>query len=86
MIMVTRLNDSTFAVNPDLIARVHASPDTTLVMVDGASYVVAESLDQIVAAIVAFRARVISRAQSMIGADEHPRAVLAPVPMRPGTV
>ena len=37
MIVVTRLNDSQFAVNPDLIERIHANPDTTLVMVDGAS-------------------------------------------------
>ena len=35
MIVVTRLNDSQFAVNPDLIERIYANPDTTLVMVDG---------------------------------------------------
>jgi len=81
--MVTRLNDSRFAVNPDLISRVHASPDTTLVMVDGASYVVAESLDQIVSAIVAFRARVISRAQGLLVADETSRAILEPVALHP---
>ena len=81
--MVTRLNDSRFAVNPDLISRVQANPDTTLVMVDGASYVVAETLDQIVSSIVAFRARVISRAQGLLDADGPTRALLEPVALHP---
>ncbi len=39
MIILTRLNRSRFAVNPDLIERVQATPDTTLIMVDGATFV-----------------------------------------------
>jgi flagellar protein FlbD len=49
MIVVTRLNDSQFAVNPDLIERIHASPDTTLVMVDGAKFIVTESITEVIA-------------------------------------
>ncbi|HTN54915.1 MAG TPA: flagellar FlbD family protein [Microbacterium sp.] len=62
MIVVTRLNLTRFAVNPDLIERVQASPDTTIIMVDGARFVVRESLDDLIAQITAFRARVLHAA------------------------
>lgn len=65
MIIVTRLDRTRFAVNPDLIERVHSSPDTTLHMVDGGVYVVEQSLDAVVDLIVAYRARVLDAAQSL---------------------
>ncbi|MCU1546791.1 MAG: hypothetical protein JWP30_1891 [Homoserinimonas sp.] len=60
MIVVTRLNDSQFAINPDLIERIHANPDTTLVMVDGAKYIVTESMADVIERIAHYRARVIA--------------------------
>lgn len=63
MIVVTRLNESQFAVNPDLIERIHENPDTTLVMIDGAKYIVTESLDEVIDLIMSYRARVISLAR-----------------------
>ncbi|GAA4189017.1 hypothetical protein GCM10022219_04090 [Microbacterium oryzae] len=62
MIVVTRLDRTRFAVNPDLIERAHASPDTTLHMVDGHVFVVQETLDELVDLIVAYRARVLAAA------------------------
>jgi len=62
MIVVTRLNDTQFAINPDLIERIHANPDTTLVMVDGANFIVTESMEEIIERIAQYRARVISLA------------------------
>jgi len=62
MIVVTRLNDSTFAVNPDLVERIHESPDTTLVMVDGAKYIVTESMAEVIDMIARYRARIVSLA------------------------
>ena len=35
MIIVTRLNGPPFALNPDLIERADATPDTVLTLVDG---------------------------------------------------
>lgn len=64
MIAVTRLNGSSFAVNPDLIERVQENPDTTLVMVGGATYVVRESLPEVIALIAEFRALVIATAHA----------------------
>lgn len=80
MIVVTRLNDSQFAINPDLIERIHESPDTTLVMLDGAKYIVTESLAEVIARITEYRARVINLAAAMQDeADSRPRAALRPV-------
>ena len=44
MIILTRLNNSRFAVNPDLVERIHSNPDTTLTLVDGTTYIVTESM------------------------------------------
>lgn len=64
MIVVTRLNDRQFAINPDLIERIHVNPDTTLVMVDGAKYIVTESMSEVIDRIAYYRARVIALAHS----------------------
>lgn len=65
MIVVTRLNDTQFAVNPDLIERMYASPDTTLVMVDGAKYIVTEPLSLVIDRIARWRARVLAMARDI---------------------
>jgi flagellar protein FlbD len=65
MIVVTRLNLTRFAVNPDLIERVQASPDTMIIMVDGARFVVQETMDELIAQITDFRARVLHTALRM---------------------
>jgi flagellar protein FlbD len=59
MIVVTRLNNTQFAINPDLIERIHENPDTTLVTVDGAKYIVTESMTDVIDKIASFRARVL---------------------------
>jgi flagellar protein FlbD len=78
MIVVTRLNESRLAVNPDLIERMHESPDTTLVLVTGTSIVVTESLDEVIDRIVAHRARVVSQAGLV------DRSAVAPATTRSG--
>jgi flagellar protein FlbD len=68
MIVVSRLHGSTMALNSDLIERVEATPDTVLTLVDGSRYVVAESLDEVVGKVLAFRASVVRLANR----PEHP--------------
>lgn len=65
MIIVTRLDHTRFAVNPDLIERVHEAPDTTLHVVGGRVYVVKESLPALVDLIIDYRARVLVAAQTL---------------------
>jgi len=62
MIIVTRLGGPTFAVNPDLIERAEASPDTVVTLVDGTKYVIAEDLDELIERVRAYRASVIAAA------------------------
>jgi flagellar protein FlbD len=65
MIVVTGLNNRQWAVNPDLIERMHESPDTTLIMIDGATHVIKERMYELIDMIVAFRARVLATARDL---------------------
>jgi flagellar protein FlbD len=65
MIVVTRLDRTQFAINPDLIERIYASPDTTLHLADNSTYIVLESMQEVIGLITAFRARVISLARDL---------------------
>ena len=96
MIVVTRLNDSHFAINPDLIERITANPDTTLIMVDGAKYIVTESMCEVIDRISRYRATVIALTHELSSTGHQQRALELvendtetgpvtehPVPLRP---
>ncbi|WP_394769221.1 flagellar FlbD family protein [Lacisediminihabitans sp.] len=72
MIVVTRLNDSQFAINPDLIERINSNPDTTLVMVDGAKYIVTESMTEVIDRILHYRATVIALTHELSASGRLP--------------
>lgn len=72
MIVLTRLNRTRFAVNPDLVERVQAAPDTTVVMVDGATFVVRESMAEVIDQMVRFRARVLAAAAAWPASEDVP--------------
>ena len=76
MIVVTRLNGTRFAVNPDLIERIHESPDTHLVTLDGAAYVVLESLAEVVELIADYRAYVLSKARDFPAVTGYPLSLV----------
>ena len=78
MIVVTRLNGTRFAVNPDLIERIHESPDTHLVTLDGAAYVVLESLAEVVELIADYRAYVLSKARDFPAVTGYPLSLVRP--------
>ena len=73
MIMVTRRNLSPFALNPDLIERVEATPDTVITLVSGTKYVVAEPVDQVIDLVRDFRASVVSVSSNGRWPVEAPR-------------
>ena len=56
MIVITRLNGTQFAINPDLIERCYASPDTHVTMVEGTTYIITETVDELIELIAAYRA------------------------------
>ncbi|MBT1002806.1 flagellar FlbD family protein [Paenarthrobacter sp. DKR-5] len=74
MIVVTRLDRREFAINPDLIERIHASPDTTLHLADGSTYIVAETMEEVIERIARYRAYVIGLARH----QSDPAVRLAP--------
>lgn len=87
MISLTRLNGQPFALNPDLIERVDVTPDTVLTLVDGAKYLVAESLEQVVAEIRAFRASIVALANQgevLTGVTAEPSSATPALRVVPG--
>ncbi|MDO5672848.1 MAG: flagellar FlbD family protein [Actinomycetaceae bacterium] len=79
MITLKRLGGAEFALNPDLIERIEVSPDTILVLVDGARYIVLESLEQVISKIVDSRARVLARAEQIAATPEARKAPVVPL-------
>lgn len=72
VIIVTRLgNGIAVAVNPDLIERAEATPDTVITLVDGHKLVIEESLPRVVELVRTWRASVAAEAitLSRYGAD-----------------
>jgi flagellar protein FlbD len=82
MIIVTRLNGPPFALNPDLIERADATPDTVLTLVDGTKYLIAESVEEVIEAVRQYRASVIALAQH-IETSPAPARPLHAVPSEP---
>ncbi|MCW2928472.1 MAG: uncharacterized protein JWM86_2440 [Thermoleophilia bacterium] len=59
VITLNRIHDNgTLLVNADLIETIEATPDTIITLVNRHRYIVAESVDEVVDRIVAFRARI----------------------------
>ncbi len=56
MILVTRLNGTVFALNPDLVERADCTPDTVVTLVDGTKYILAESVPEFIDLIMGYRA------------------------------
>ncbi|MEO7125136.1 MAG: flagellar FlbD family protein [Nakamurella sp.] len=56
MLLLTRLNGPVFALNPDLIERADATPDTVITLVNGTRYVVTESIAELSQLVRDYRA------------------------------
>lgn len=65
MITLTRLSGQRFALNPDLMERIEATPDTVISLVDGTKHVVTEGVDEVVALVRHYRASVVALAQHL---------------------
>jgi flagellar protein FlbD len=62
MVALTRLNGHRFFVNSDLIKYSEAAPDTVLALVTGEKLVVTESPEQVMRAMLEYRAEVLRTA------------------------
>lgn len=54
MISLTRLNGSRFVVNADLIRTIEERPDTTIVLINGETFIVREKMDDVVARAIEY--------------------------------
>ena len=74
MIHLTRLNGQGFVLNPDLILKAEATPDTVVTLVDGTKFVVSEPLAELSRLVLRYRAQVVATARELPGTDESPGA------------
>jgi flagellar protein FlbD len=74
VILLNRINGQPFALNPDLLERAESTPDTVLTLVNGAKYVVAQSLEALAALVGDYRAEILHRTQEP-AAQPGPHAV-----------
>jgi len=77
-----------FGVNPDLIERIEATPDTVITLTNGTKHVVEETLDEIVARVQLFKATTLALAADLArdGSAGHTRLRVVPGPDdEPGT-
>lgn len=72
MIKLTRLNQSVFYLNPDLIKSVEETPDTIIKLTNDDHVLVLEKAEEIVDLIVAYRVRILR--QSRQGVETDPAA------------
>lgn len=63
MIELTSLVDQKFYLNLKLIQKMVATPDTVITLVDGKTFVVKESTEQVVALIIAFEQKIHQKIQ-----------------------
>ena len=77
MIRLTRLNGSEMYINPALIELMEELPDTHITLTNGNRYIVLEPARVVIERIVAFNARVLSRAT-----QRAPKRYLRPDPDR----
>ncbi len=55
MIQVTRLNNTRFVINADLIEMIEATPDTTITLTTGKRFVVKEPLEEVIRRIINYK-------------------------------
>jgi flagellar protein FlbD len=58
LITVTRLNGTEFFLNCDIIEAMEEKPDTTIRLTNGNNYIVAESSEEVMHRILAFKRRI----------------------------
>ena len=69
MIRLTRLNGGVMYLNADLVATVEHHHDTVLTLVDGKTYVLQDTAEEVVDAVREYRASIIAAAERMTAGD-----------------
>ncbi len=67
MLLLTRMNGLAFALNPDLIERAEATPETVITLLNGRRYAIRESLDELSQLVCDYRAQTAAAAYRLPG-------------------
>ena len=67
VIQLTRLNSQQITVNSDLIKLVESRPDTVITLINGEKFLVHETVDEVVARVIAFRRSILEGLVSIAG-------------------
>jgi flagellar protein FlbD len=70
MIKLTKLNNSEFHLNPDLIRSIEETPDTIIELINADHILVREKPLEIIDKIVAYRARILRQARQQTDAGD----------------
>jgi len=76
VIVLSRLNGQVVAINPDLVTWIEVLPDTTISMVGGDKLIVRESLEEVIARVIAYRSS-IGKVEVLRGGGSHAAALAA---------
>ena len=80
MVLVHRLKGEAVFLNADMIESIEARPDTVVVMVDGRTFVLSDSPEEIVERIRGFRASVLVAADELRDQVHRHELTLVPEP------
>jgi len=69
VIEVTRLNNSKFWVNPDMIQFMEETPDTVITLSGDSKIVVKEPISEIIEAVIKYRHRVFTRLPQIVAKE-----------------
>ena len=69
MIKLTRLNNSTIYINPDLMKSIEETPDTIISLVNDDHYLVREKAEEVIDKIIAYRVRILHESRQNVGLD-----------------
>lgn len=58
MIRLTKLNNSPFILNCELIETIESTPDTVITLNNGKKYVVADSIDEVIDKVIQYKKRI----------------------------
>ncbi|WP_310599482.1 flagellar FlbD family protein [Desulfobulbus sp.] len=80
MIKLTKLNNSEFYLNPDLIKSMEETPDTIVVLINGDHIIVREKPEEIIDKIMVYRVRLLQLSRQQLDLGDAAAAAPEPPP------
>jgi flagellar protein FlbD len=69
MIRLTKLNNSIFVINCELIETIESTPDTVITLNNGKKYVVADSIDEVIDRVIQYKKRIFANKYNDVASE-----------------